>query len=134
MFSTVATPRNTRGTTEFPRAFRYAPKKLYRATAGIPQKIRTRYSRVMDQIRRGIRIHSRIRSTPSRERTVSRAATKTTSKKEAQIPFSRPSRSCLPKHRENTTPLPIHSPNSMEVRKVIRANAAPTAARASEPA
>ena len=39
----------------------------------------------------------------------------------------------LPKHMENTIPLPMQSPKRTEVKHVIKANAAPTAANASGP-
>ncbi len=42
----------------------------------------------------------------------------------------KPSVSCCPKRMENTAPLPIQSPSSMEVRKVISVKADPTAASA----
>ena len=47
-------------------------------------------------------------------------------------PFS-PCSSFCPNRIENKAPLPMHSPNRMEVRKVISVKADPTAARAFAP-
>ena len=55
------------------------------------------------------------------------------SKKEAQIPSFNPVSSFSPNRMEKNAPLPMHSPNRIEVRNVISVNEEPTAARASEP-
>ena len=45
----------------------------------------------------------------------------------------KPSWFCCPNRMENTAPLPIQSPSSMEVRKVISVKEDPTAASAPAP-
>ena len=81
----------------------------------------------------GIFIQFIIKSTLNIDPAVKATAMAAARKNEAHIlSFNRFS-SFFPKHIENTTPLPMQSPNIIDVRKVISAKADPTAARASEP-
>ena len=71
--------------------------------------------------------------TPSRQRkarALSRRARHAVRKKDAWALSCRPSWSFCPNRMENTAPLPIHSPNKMDVRKVIKVKEEPTAAKA----
>ena len=52
------------------------------------------------------------------------------STKEAEILSRNPASSRWPNRMENTAPLPIQSPNKIEVKNVIKVNAEPTAAKA----
>ena len=53
--------------------------------------------------------------------------------KETKIPSLSRSSSPAPKSMEKKTPLPMHRPSRMDVRKVISVKEDPTAARASGP-
>ena len=74
-----------------------------------------------------------IQSRPANTITFSAAVTTASRAKEASTPSFRPWMSRWPKRMEKTVPLPMASPSRMEVRKVIREKADPTAARASSP-
>lgn len=133
MFSTAETARNTSGTAELPRARSSEAKKLYKKVAAMPQKITTRYSRMTPRTPAGTFKKAMIQSTPAKAARHSAAASAAISTKAAQMPSSRAAWSRWPNRMENTAPLPMHSPSRIEVKKVIRVKAEPTAASASGP-
>ena len=106
---------------------------MYRKVAAIPQKITVRYSRISPRISRGTCKNAMMPSMPANASRFNAAVNTKIRAKEAHIPSFRRSSSRWPKRMENTAPLPMQSPSKMEVRKVIRAKADPTAASAPAP-
>ena len=81
----------------------------------------------------GVRRAQRLQSIPANTAALRTMVTAPKRTKEAKIPSFSPLSSFSPKRIEKTVPLPMASPSRMDVRKVIREKADPTAARASAP-
>ena len=99
----------------------------------MPRKITARYSRMRGQTSPGTRRKTFIQSRRAKARRFRRRVRTPTRRKEARTLSRRASSSRWPKRMEKTAPLPMQSPSRMEVRKVMRVKAEPTAARALEP-